>query len=245
MLAKTVVIVTQDELCVDGRRLLLGALWIVAAGFACLVFDMPLAKFFATGAAPRELQAILDRAEVFGHAYGIATIGLTIWFVSPKKRIWVPRFFIAAYGAGLAADIGKLTVWRHRPCSYDLAGGVADSFVGSVFTTSSRDIGAMIESSHHSLPSAHTASAIAAALMLGRIFPHARYWFLSLGLLVAANRVEGGAHFASDVFWGAAIGYVLYGLALNGGWLKSTLVNLENRIANSSPKPMLVSKATS
>lgn len=222
---------TSEEIQIDGQKILKATLLLMVAGFVCLVFDVPLARFFAADVAPREIQAILDRAEVFGHAYGVAAIALTIWFVSPTKRIWMPRFLIAAYGAGLAADIGKLTIWRSRPCSYDLAGGVADSFVGSIFTSSGHDVSQLVQSSHHSLPSAHTATAIAAAMVLSKIYPHARGWFLTLAILVAANRVEGGAHFASDVCWGAAVGYSFHAVALSGGWFKSTLQKLEHRIA--------------
>jgi membrane-associated phospholipid phosphatase len=65
------------------------------------------------------------------------------------------------------------------------------------------------------------------------MYPHARRWFFALAILVAANRVEGGAHFASDVCWGAAVGYVLYALALDGGWLQSSLRKLEKLITAS------------
>ena len=230
-LRELVIRVTSEELQIDGSKIVKATLLLIATGFACLVFDVPLARFFATDVAPREIQAILDRAEVFGHAYGIAAIALTIWFVSPANRVWMPRFLIAAYGSGLAADVGKLTIWRSRPCSYDLAGGVADSFVGSIFTSSGHDVGQLVQSSHHSLPSAHTATAVAAALVLSKIYPQARGWFLTLAILVAANRVEGGAHFASDVCWGAAVGYSFHAVALSGGWLKSALQKLEHRIA--------------
>ena len=228
--------VTDDDLQFNVRKTLSVSLLLVAAGFACLLVDVPLARLFAAEHTPREFQAILDRAEVFGHAYGIAAIALTIWFVSPSQRIWLPRFIAASYGAGLAADVVKLSVWRNRPCSYDLAGGVGDSFVGTIFTFQHDNLEALVASAHHSLPSAHTATAVAAAMVLGKIYPHAKGWFITLAVLVAANRIEGCAHFASDVCWGASVGYSVHALALRGGLPKSTLARIEQRIAKLAPE---------
>ncbi|MCA9211706.1 MAG: phosphatase PAP2 family protein [Planctomycetales bacterium] len=225
---------TTEDLRVDIDRSVAVFVLLVVAGLVSLSFDMPLARACATEEAPRELQAILDRVEVFGHAYGVAVTALTIWFVAPAKRVWLPRFLAASYGAGLMADIGKLTVWRYRPCSYDLSGSVADSFVGSIFTTSGQHLAELVQSSHHSLPSAHTATAVAAAMILGRIYPHARGWFVTLAVLVAANRIEGCAHFASDVCWGAAVGYATQAVVASGGMLTPALNRLEYRIMASS-----------
>ena len=109
--------------------------------------------------------------------------------------------------ADLAADLVKLGVWRVRPRFFESSDG--STFAGTILTTEGWEWSALLDSSRHSFPSAHTAVAVATALTLARFYPSARSWFACLALLCAMNRVDGGSHFASDVCWGAALGYVV------------------------------------
>ncbi len=108
---------------------------------------------------------------------------------------------------GLAADVIKLLVHRVRPCRYDFQSG-EPIFRGLSFT-SVESFGDIFEASYHSVPSAHTAVAVGLAVALGWLYPRGRSWFLLVAALTGASRVDGGAHFASDVCWGAALGYLL------------------------------------
>jgi membrane-associated phospholipid phosphatase len=71
--------------------------------------------------------------------------------------------------------------------------------------------------------------AVAAAIVLGKTYPQARIWFGTLAFLVAMNRVDGRAHFASDVCWGAAIGYLVGGMCLGSRFFEAQIKRLEPR----------------
>src|SRR5205085_3392147 len=94
----------------------------------------------------------------------------------------------ASVGAGIAADIVKMMVWRVRPYHFDFEGSVATTFRG-VFP------GTTAGSAGQSLPSAHVATAVGLCLALSAMFPRGRRFFVLLAALVALQRVATGAHF--------------------------------------------------
>src|SRR5262249_41043197 len=132
-----------------------------------------------------------------------------------RRRVGMPRLVACALGAGLSADLVKLLVARVRPHHQELATSVFETFRGFL-----PGIGA--GSAMPSCPSAHTATAAGVALALATRFPAARGLFASLAALVALQRVEAGAHYLSDVCWGAALGsavaLVVFHPALLGAW---------------------------
>ena len=179
---------------------------MVLMGFLCLPFDLPIAKAMLSGVTPGELRGIFARGEVFGHAYGMVAIAFTIYLLSPKNRSAVPRLILNCVVAGLTADLLKVAVWRIRPRSDQLLEVNSDTFLGTIFTNTDWTWAQLIDSNRHSFPSAHTAVAVAFAISLAKLFPEGRWWFALLALVCALNRIDGGAHFPSDVFWGAAVG---------------------------------------
>ena len=58
----------------------------------------------------------------------------------------------------------------------------------------------------YSFPSGHAASAVAAAITLGRIWPRGRLLLWSLATLVALSRIYVGVHYPLDVLGGAVLG---------------------------------------
>jgi membrane-associated phospholipid phosphatase len=191
------------------RAILLALAWTLAA-CCCLPIDLPLSRWMLDGLLPGELRGMLRRAELFGHAYGLLGILITIFLLDPARRgkLWhAATCFLAA---GLAADAIKLQVWRMRPRPY-LEGGFAGStFLGSIWTSSEGlSWSKLADNAQHSFPSAHTAAAVAFAYSLSGLYPTARKWFYTLALLCAMNRIDGGAHFASDVCIGVALGHVI------------------------------------
>lgn len=177
--------------------------------FACfaLPFDVSLARLFEAEITPGELRAIFSRAEFFGHAYGVIGIAVTIWFLDPPRRTRIGQFVFAALGAGLAADGIKLLVWRIRPCHSNW--NVDDGSISLAFSNyQSGEWDSLLESANHSFPSAHTAVAFAAAMVLAKLYPQARVWFWTLAIFVLMNRIDGGAHYLSDAFCGGIVGLV-------------------------------------
>lgn len=186
------------------RTTVIAVLALLLAGLLCLPVDVFVSRHLMDGFLPGELRNMFKRAEAFGHAYGLLAIVVTIFFLDRQWKRRAPRLILHGLAAGLLADVVKLMVWRTRPRFFDPL--EASSFTGTIFTAKGTDWLQLLDSTQHSFPSAHTAVAVASALTLGRFYPAARGWFLCLAVLCAMNRVDGGAHFASDVCWGAALG---------------------------------------
>lgn len=170
-----------------------------------LPFDVSLAHYFLQHDLPGELRSLIHKTEFFGHAYGILGIAVTIYLLDEGRRRCLPRLLVTALAAGILCDVAKLAIHRVRPCDFSFAAG-EPTFLGLSFLHVEA-VGEFYQSSFHSFPSAHTATAVAFAMLLGCLYPRAASWFLVLAGLVAASRVEGGAHYVSDTCVGAVIGY--------------------------------------
>jgi membrane-associated phospholipid phosphatase len=189
-----------------GKFLGLIVLWILAGCF-CLPIDVALSRWFLADGLPGEIRALFHRGEVFGHGYGVLFIAVTIYLLDPGRRRLLAIVVVSFVAAGLTADLLKLQIWRARPYALQELGLGGRSLVGTLWTHLDqwREMG---RNAFHSFPSGHTAGAVAFAYGLGRMYPAARRWFYVLATLCALNRVDGGAHFASDVCWGVALGYL-------------------------------------
>ena len=157
---------------------------LVVLGCVFLPFDVAIAEFVLMDSVPGEVRAIFRRAEVFGHAYGIAGIAVTICVLDPAGRRFVPRLIGNCLAAGLTADAFKVMVWRTRPRSFELLPQGESTWIGSVWTTDSWAWDILFDSSRHSFPSAHTATAVAMAITLSVLYPAGRKWFAILAAAV-------------------------------------------------------------
>jgi membrane-associated phospholipid phosphatase len=190
---------------------LLPAVALVLAGLAALSIDVPLSRCAIAindvdpakrTKALRQFCELLDMSETFGHGIGVAMLALAVFMLDPARRWALPRMLIVTYGAGLAANIGKMLIARTRPRDFDLvAGNVWQTFESSFLFGAGGRL-------HQSFPSAHTATAVAFALVLSCLYPHARRLFMALAVLVAMQRLQCGAHFLSDICGGAALGWL-------------------------------------
>jgi len=98
--------------------------------------------------------------------------------------------------AGGAGELLKLTIGRMRPAGIGIY-RFKPALEG--FT----------DGSNLGMPSSHAVVAFAGAFMLGRIFPGVRPLLLALATGCAALRVCVSAHFASDVYMGAVLAYLV------------------------------------
>jgi membrane-associated phospholipid phosphatase len=148
------------------------------------------------------LRHALRVAEPFGHGLGVLLILLCVHQLDPARRWALPRVLAGAWLAGIAANVVKLLVVRVRPHHFAFEGGVWSTFGGWLPLAGAGSGG-------QSFPSAHTATAVGLAVVLAWLYPRGRYAFGILALLVACQRIAGGAHYLSDVLVGAAIGLVV------------------------------------
>ena len=186
-------------------------LMLMLLGVIAVPHDITVARFFEQGNLPGPFEDVLDRAETFAHGIGIAAILIILIVVDFSKRWAFPRVILATIAAGLAANGFKLLIGRLRPHSADLTAQVTDTFTGFLPLFS-------VGSSHRGCPSAHTTVVFAFAVGLCWLYPRGRYLFVSIALLAAMQRITSGAHFFSDVCWGASLGYFI-GRGVISGWL--------------------------
>ena len=208
-----------------GRQLLWLAvpLIFILAGFLALTVDCPLGRWCVEKNCPASLENLFSTMEPFGNGLGVAIIGITIFCLDPRRRWALPRILGCAYSAGLAANGLKLLVARTRPHSFDFHGGVLQTFGDWFPMVSAGSVG-------QSFPSGHTTTAVALAAALVWLYPRGWCLFPAMALLVGCQRIESGAHFTSDVLWGAALGSFIALAFLKIGQLPQWLDGLEKRM---------------
>jgi membrane-associated phospholipid phosphatase len=121
--------------------------------------------------------------------------------LAPNIRRW--RAFlplIAATIGGIAAEVLKLLLRRERPEAH------AGAYVFRSWSDQPLSTGGL------ALPSSHALVAFAAAAMLARLYPRARWLWYALAVGCALTRVLARAHFLSDVTLAAIIGWAVAAL---------------------------------
>jgi membrane-associated phospholipid phosphatase len=121
--------------------------------------------------------------------WGVAALAL--YLVERAGRADARRRALLLLGspvvAGIAAELLKLTLRRERPAVLD------GLYSWRPFTERT------FSSSGLALPSSHTMVAFGAAWMLCRLFPQARWVWITLAVGCGVSRVLAQAHFVSDV----------------------------------------------
>lgn len=204
---------------------------LVAAAIA-LAIDCPLSGWCAAGQCPGFFRRLFSVFEPFGNGLGVLVIAAVIYQLAPHCRWALPRVLAMSLGAGLAANVVKMTIARTRPHHFAFAGDVWTTF-GQWLPLTGAD------SSGQSMPSAHTATAVGLAVGLAWLFPRGRWLFAAMAVLVGCQRIQGGAHYPSDVLCGAALGYTLARLSFSSAHVKTLCEWLEKRWR---PAPTLASE---
>lgn len=197
---------------------------LIAFGLLSLVtIDHAVGNYFTAAEIPGDLKDFIDAAEHFGTPYGQILALLCLAAATGWRERRVVRIFIGTSLAGLAANLFKLLIGRTRPRAFDFeTGDLWSSFVAWF------PFGAQ-GSSIQSFPSAHTASAFGFAAMLTWAFPKGRSIFLLLGFLVGVHRITTSAHFPSDVFFGAAVGWIVGWWFTGNSWSAKPFDRFENQ----------------
>jgi membrane-associated phospholipid phosphatase len=206
---------------------LLAVLLAAGAAFAFAV-DMPIARWSESPHALGDFGKAVKLAEVFAHGSGVLLILLAALAIDPRHWRIVPRLALGAYGAGIVANLLKVTLGRTRPNVFDANQGVWDSFLGVFAWQEATSLGEAFSRDVQSFPSGHTATAAGLACALARLYPQGTWFFVAMTLLAGFQRIEANAHYLSDVLAGAAVG-VLMNLALELPRLRRPLERLEGR----------------
>jgi membrane-associated phospholipid phosphatase len=183
---------------------------LLLLAFPALLVDVPLARWCLADHVPGDIERLLNAAEGFGHGLGVLLIIGVIHQLDPARRWTLPRLLAASLGAGMAANLVKMTIERARPHHFDFVGGALGSF-GHWFPFASAGSGGQ------GFPSAHTATAVGFAAALMVLYPRGRIVFALLAAMVACQRMASGAHFLSDTLCGAAVGCLAAHAVLHSG----------------------------
>lgn len=192
----------------DSRRAILAIVIFLVGALASLPLDLAAARVLRTSRVAKSFDRPLRYGEAFGHALGAALLLVGIALVDVRRRRCVPRIATAAFGSGLAANLMKMIVMRSRPNSVPVETASVLSTFGEWFP------GPHAPSAWQSFPSAHSALAVGLSVALAAYYPRGRWLVGALAGLCVLHRMASGAHFASDVCVGAAIGWGVASLCL-------------------------------
>lgn len=184
----------------DRRRKRLRTFLIFLAALALLtVLDPYIARaVWIPDRAGLDSKDFYATARTFGALWIWCAVTLAIYL---HDRVWdrAGSVFLATVIAGLVAEGIKRIVPRDRPFDGEgLVGGW--HHWRPVFSGFTND-------SNLGMPSSHAAVAFAGCLVLAAFMPRARWLFWLLAILCGVSRLVTGAHFASDVLVGGAIGW--------------------------------------
>ena len=144
---------------------------------------------------------VLERADPFmnviSHGGAMITVAIVLCaagkFFNEKYYSAGKSLLVGIISSGIAVQIIKHLVGRMRPRLTD----------NSVF------VGPSIKIGYDSFPSGHTTVAFCVACILSSHFPRYKVFFYFLAAMIGLERVEGIAHFPSDVLAGAALGIAI------------------------------------
>ncbi len=190
-------------------------------GLIAFNYDFAFAQPDTMAELPGDLKRVFDLSEIFAHGFGIFLVVVGIWTLVPEKRRFLPRLISCAVIPSLTVQLVKLLVARRRPTAFLNRDGSVE-FPERIFDTwlgwlPQQELNLKYIS--QSFPSAHTATAIGMAVGLSWMFPRGKILFFTIAFLSASQRITSLAHWSSDVFFGAAIAFVMAGaLTQNWGW---------------------------
>jgi membrane-associated phospholipid phosphatase len=171
---------------------------------ACIIsyvfFDIPAARFCASiGPGIKSIFNLITRLGL-STPYEIATAAAFVYFQFVKRNRVAANaavfLFVAVSLSGVANDLIKVLVGRSRP---DLL--LHQGVYGFVRFTG--------QYSYASFPSGHADTIAALCYGLYIIASRLKFILAGVALAVMASRVIVGAHFPSDVLFGAYLGFVV------------------------------------
>ena len=209
------------------KRLLLPAVLALLA-LVALWLDIPIAHYFLAKPWGGDLAKLVSLCEAFGYGGTVVFILLAAAVLDPRGWRVLPRLAIAAYGAGLLADLIKLPIGRHRPLDEKFAAETA------LQTFTNWDAHQHVHLTQ-SFPSAHTATATGLACGLAFFYPHGKWLFVVLAMLTGLQRLHAREHYLSDVLAGAVVGTLVGMLTTSPLRINRWLESLENTPSKKPP----------
>lgn len=163
--------------------------------------DLPVARLAKGASHPRWFAELLEITEAFGHGIGATIIVIATVVLDPVRRRQIWQLLASSLGAGFVANGLKLILIRTRPRDVSDWPEVVWRTFGGLWSASGGNAA-------QSFPSAHSATAAGLATALCIFYPHGRWLFATLAMLVGFQRIVVSAHYPSDVFAGMLVGWI-------------------------------------
>jgi membrane-associated phospholipid phosphatase len=175
---------------------------IILAGFIILtLLDFPLLHLFYMGDERSiENHDWYRMLRVVGYLGTWAVVGF-LFILHDRNRHRGAAVFLSALTAGALAELLKLIIGRERP--------VDGNQLQEGFYHFRPFLSGFTDGSNLGLPSSHAATAFGGCLMLAALLPNTRRFLILLALGCGITRMLTGAHFATDVYTGAILGYLV------------------------------------
>ena len=196
--------------------------WPLTIGLLAVIFLHPLdsrlaALIPAADKLPGDVRREWLALQQFGALSSVVIIAVIVWLQTPHFRARLGDALMAVAAAALTSWLLKMLIGRVRPRFDD-----PDRFLGPFGTypivQKGTDKPVLMHAwefwkhdaaSLWSMPSNHTAAAVALAAALGAMYPRLRILFFSLAAIVAAGRLVFDAHYFTDVLAGGVVGLVI------------------------------------
>lgn len=140
-------------------------------------------------------KSLISKPKIRNDRNRLSVKAFVVDFWQKTRRSNVFLIFCSIFAAGLAVQVLKVVIGRARPILFE-----ALEFTG--FYPPSFDW------VFNSMPSGHTAISFAALVMIGMLAPRIKPLTWTLAVLIGVARVCVGAHWPTDVIFGAFIGMV-------------------------------------
>lgn len=154
-------------------------MWIIVSAFVLLVFYIK--------------KAIKSKPKFKNERNQFSITVFCQDFLQKTKNSYAFFIFCSVLSASLVAKVLKIFIGRARPIFYE-ALDMTGFFPPST------------EWAFNSMPSGHTTASFAGLVMLGLLAPKYKWFTWTLAIIIGASRVAYGAHWPTDVVFGAFIG---------------------------------------
>lgn len=198
---------------------------IFAAAAAVMPFDGHISRAFIGVKLGGDIKRELEAIQQFGGISSLVLFGLIVLLVDRANFRRIADLAAVMVCVSVSVSVIKMLVGRPRP-KYDdpfsfclpwktyAVDGPSDSLAEKV-QIHAWQIGAARHHELWSMPSSHTAAAVAFAVFLVRAYPRLRPLAVALAIVVGICRVVLRAHYPSDVLVAAGVGWAMATLVLN------------------------------
>jgi len=206
----------------------LGPLVIGVAGVVVLMpFDGAVMRAVRSVSVSGDLRRELSAWQQYGAMTSLIVVALLIALLDPGRARRLLDLGAAAALTGLAVLALKMGAGRPRPRPelddpHSFVGPLGEYPItmgdGSVRLAHSWDLSTGRAVELWSMPSSHTAYAVALSVFLTMMYPRIRLVAVALAVLVGASRVLFQAHWPTDVIAGAGIAFTIARPAVDRMW---------------------------